>query len=70
MSDDPRRIGGRAVLHVEIQPCLLGFAVSTWITIEDFPGRGFKREAGIYESFGELCKELMFTQEPFVVHLK
>jgi len=61
---------GKTIMHIRIEPCLLGYAVSTWLTEENMPGHGFIRNQGIYESFGKLCLDLIFTEQDYVVELR
>ncbi len=50
-------------MRVIITPCLLGFDVKVVTGC-------FIHSYGIYDSFGKLAKDLMFTEEPFTVVLK
>lgn len=67
----------RIELVVQVTPCLLGFAVSTYnvrvLEDEGVPyftqGQGFIRERGIFTS-SELIRHLIHTEEPFQVRLR
>lgn len=61
---------GTLTLVVEITPCLLGFNVTTYNVSSCLPGSGFRRHVGLFSSFGELCKQLMFTEGSFKVVLR
>lgn len=50
---------------VIISPCLLGFQVYTQAS-----PNGFIRPAGLYSSFGDLIKDLIFTEGNFTVEVK
>ena len=57
------------ILHIIITPCLLGFDVKTYVTAGNLPGRGFIHDAGLYESFGKLILDLLFTEDNYVIEL-